>query len=104
MLSRGGSVTSSQVIGLPWYDPDDYARLRAMMSDPHAMAPDYESWRVSARHNEQVAKDAGLAVVRIALKPEIFAAWCSEHRLPLDSSARMQFVQEATRFQAPQPL
>jgi hypothetical protein len=88
-------MSSSQVIGMPWYRSDDYARLREMMTDPHSMAPDYEAWRASAENNEQVAKAAGLSILRVAIDPETFSEWCAERRLPLNSGARMRFANEA---------
>jgi hypothetical protein len=80
---------------MPWYSPDDYGRLRDMAADPHAMAAAYETWRASAVNNEQVAKDAGLTVVRVPIDPDVFAAWCAERNRELDSRARMQFASEA---------
>ena len=89
-----GPGVSSRVIAMPWYSPQDYGRLRAMVADQHAMAAAYEVWLASAQNNEQVAKDAGLTVVRVAIDPDEFAAWCAERDLALDSSARMRFASE----------
>jgi hypothetical protein len=82
---------------MPWYRPDEYARLREGMSDPHAMAPTYEAWRMAAEHNEQVAKDAGIGVVRVFIEYERFSFWCAERDLALDGAARMKFVNEAVQ-------
>lgn len=89
------SVSPNRVVAMPWYSPNDYERLRGMMSDQHAMAAAYETWRASAHNNEQVAKDAGLTVVRVPIDPDAFAAWCAERDLALDSGARMRFANEA---------
>jgi hypothetical protein len=84
----------SRVIGMPWYRAEDYARLREMMADPHAMAGGVEAWQASAVNNEQVARNAGLSVVRVLIEPDVFASWCSARNLPLDGSARMRFASE----------
>ena len=86
-----------RVIGMPWYRAEDYARLREMMADPHAMAAGFDAWQASAMNNERVAKDAGLSVVRVLIEPDAFAAWCSARSLPLDGSARMGFAAEAAQ-------
>jgi hypothetical protein len=87
-------VSTSRVIGVPWYRAEDYGRLRQMVSDPHAMAPAYEAWRASAENNEQVARDAGLTIVRVIVEPDAFAAWCTERHLVLDGGARIRFATE----------
>ena len=88
-------MASGRVIGMPWYSPEHYMRLRGMMSDQHTMAPAYETWRAAAQNNEQVATAAGLTVVRVRIDPDVFKAWCAERDLQLDSSARMRFASEA---------
>jgi hypothetical protein len=93
-------VSAARVIGIPWYSPEDYERIRGMMVDPETMAPGFELWRASAQNNEQVARDAGLEVVRVPIKPDVFAAWCAEHDLPLNGSARMRFAREAAQSQS----
>jgi len=58
------------------------------------MAQEYEAWRASAENNEQVARDAGLTIVRVILEPDVFAAWCTERHLALDGGARIRFATE----------
>jgi hypothetical protein len=83
-----------RVIGMPWYRAEDYARLREVVSDPHTMASAFDAWHASALNNEQVAKDAGLTVIRVVVDPAHFAAWCNERHLACDGSARMRFASE----------
>ncbi|MFC4174053.1 hypothetical protein ACFOYU_18700 [Microvirga sp. GCM10011540] len=81
-------------IGLPWYSREDYPRIRAMMNDPHNLAPSYDQWFMAAQNNERVAQEAGLEVVRVPITPEDFAAWCSARGVEPGSSARSQRAQE----------
>jgi hypothetical protein len=81
--------------GIPWYEREDYPQILALVEDPHVLAPAYDQWLAAARNNEQEAERAGVTVVRVAVKPDVFARWCAEHGLRLDSRARMRFVNEA---------
>lgn len=81
--------------GLPWYEREDYARILALVEDPHVLAPAYDQWLAAARNNEQEAERAGVTVVRVPIKPELFAHWCKEQGISPDSRARMRFVNEA---------
>jgi hypothetical protein len=83
------------MIGMLWYGRDDYSLIRAMMADPHNLAPSYEQWLMAAENNERVAQEAGLKVVRVKITPAEFAAWCAERRLSADGNARMRRAQEA---------
>jgi len=89
--------TPKRTIGLAWYSREDYPDIRAMMADPHTLAPSYEQWVMAAENNEQVARDAGLDVVRVRIAPAEFAAWCAERSLEPTSGARSRWVEEAVR-------
>jgi hypothetical protein len=53
-------------IGLPWYNREDYLRIRDMMTDRHNLASTYDSC----------------------------AKWCTEKGLEPDSAARIKYVAE----------
>jgi hypothetical protein len=84
-----------RTIGLAWYRREDYPGIRAMMADPHTLAPSYNQWLMAAENNERVAQEAGLHVVRVMLTPDGFAAWCAARNLEPASGARSRWVQEA---------
>lgn len=81
-------------IGLPWYSREDYLRIREMMTDPHNLAPTYESWLAAAENNESVGLKAGLQITRIMIEPDAFSRWCKEKGMEPDSAARRDYVAE----------
>jgi len=91
----------SRRIGLPWYRPEDYQRIREMMADRHNLASTYESWLAAAENNETVGREAGLQVSRILIEPEAFARWCAEKKVEPDSAARRDYVAEKNSQNAP---
>ena len=88
-------------IGLPWYRPEDYQRIRAMMADRHNLAPSYESWLAAAENNETVGREAGIHISRILIEPEAFARWCTEKGVEPDSAARRDYVAERSAESTP---
>ncbi|HZH51134.1 MAG TPA: hypothetical protein VEZ16_04550 [Microvirga sp.] len=86
---------SARKIGMLWYGREDYPRIRSMMSDPHNLAPSYDQWLMAAENNARVAEEAGLGVVRVAITPDDFAAWCAKRGLEPDGNARMLRAREA---------
>jgi hypothetical protein len=85
----------ARTIGLPWYNREDYARVRAVMTDPETLAPIYDGWLMAALNNEAVARQAGLQVVRAFVDPEGFPKWCGEQGLEANAKARARFAQQA---------
>ena len=84
----------ARTIGMLWYTREDYPRIRAMMADPHNLAPSYDQWLMAAENNEQVARTAGLMVLRVMIAPDEFATWCAERDLETDGKARARLAQE----------
>jgi hypothetical protein len=90
-------MTSGTPIGLPWYRRDDYEALLALFTDPNKMPATFDEWLSHAESIEKQLRTAGLAVVRIWLRPGPFEAWCKERGLQPDQWARLNFVNEAAR-------
>jgi hypothetical protein len=88
------SEVPARKIGLPWYQREDYSRIRTMMSDPHNLAPTYEQWLAAAENNESVGRQAGLDIVRVMIEPDAFARWCAEKGVEPGSAARMDYAKE----------
>ena len=82
------------IIGVSWYDREDYPRAREIMADAHVLPDTYEAWREKADGQEREAKATGLTVVRAVIKPEEFGAWCAARKLNVDAKARASFANE----------
>ncbi len=80
------------VVGLVWYDAEDYPAIQALMKDAHLLPPTYERWKLLAEQGEDVARRAGRRVVRITLKPDAFRQFCLRHGLDVDAHGRNQFA------------
>lgn len=89
-------------VGLPWYRRSDYAALLALFTDPDKLPVTFEEWLTRAESVEERLRSAGLAVIRVWIRPGPFEAWCRQHRLPPDQRARLMFANEVARQQARQ--
>lgn len=94
-------MTRPRRVALPWYRAADYARLCSLMADGDRLPARYDAWRLSAEQVEREVARSGVAVVRIEIEPEAFAAWCAHHGLARDGAARARFANEAMQ-QAPE--
>ncbi|TNC12351.1 hypothetical protein FF100_16105 [Methylobacterium terricola] len=85
-------------VGIAWYEPGDYPRLRAVMADA-GLPESYATWQMSAIQVEREVSRSGVAVARVRIEPEAFLAWCGERGVPPDAKARAAFVREAHEAQ-----
>ena len=77
---------------LAWLKSGDWRRWRAL--DPKGIQPRYKDWLEQAKRLEQGRQQEGIPVVRVAVDPEQFAAWCRQAGVEPDSRARANFAYE----------
>jgi hypothetical protein len=83
------------VLGVPWYSPEQYARVVSIMADPQALPATFQEWRGTVDYLQEQAKAAGIRIVRAPLDPDAFLAWCAQHGLAPDGRARTRYAREA---------
>ena len=79
-------------VGIPWYELEDFERVKAVMEDAHLLPQVYSVWRLKAEQTERHLRRQGKQVVRAPLRAEDFAAWCRTRGLHIDAKARMQYA------------
>lgn len=82
----------SCAIGLPWYRPENFLRLRNMCSDGTAFQDTYHDWLSSAQKHYERLLSQGKRVVRTDIDPAKFQIWCDIRGLRMDSHARRSFA------------
>lgn len=98
------SGREGDAIGLTWYEPHEYADVRALMKDGASYASSHRLWEEDARRVEQFFVSKGQATVRVYIHPSEFAQWCHLHGHELDARGRLAFGRwSASRGRAPNP-
>jgi hypothetical protein len=89
-----GAQVTLERIGVPWFPRVGFDELRSVMSDAHAIPDTFAEWERMAqtRFKELRRAHAPIRVEKIMLAQELFLAFCREHGLQPDSSARAQFA------------
>ncbi len=81
-------------VGLPWYEPENYEALRALLADGAKLPPVYEVWRIATTQMEQEVQRSGVDVVRVPIEPDAFTAWCEQNGRAADATARSHYAAE----------
>jgi hypothetical protein len=83
------------VMGFAWYDAAGFAQLQQRMPD---MSASYDDWRIGAQRDLRHHEAQGYRVIRIAIRPAEFFAWCQRRGvLAPGVRDRRQFAAEGAR-------
>lgn len=80
--------------GIPWFEPEEYARILEVMLYPPDMSRDYERWRDLAENSERNTKRNGHLAVRVVVHPDELIGWCAANAVQPSGNAIRQFVNE----------
>lgn len=81
-----------QTVGIPWYKPEHFVRLRAMFEDGHKLHPSYNEWLVAAEQTRKGLEAKGLKVVCVNIDPDEFPKWCHSEGMKIDADARNRYA------------
>ncbi len=80
------------IVGMAWYERDDYPRILEIMEDAEKLPRTYDEWKQRAELGESQMRAAGRRVVRAIIKPEEFVAWCATNGHNVDTNGRTAFA------------
>lgn len=81
-----------KIIGMAWYNPDNFARLIAMFEDGHKLHRTYPEWLKAAEANYKRLSTDGVRVVKVDIDPDQFPKWCKTKGLNLNAEARIAYA------------
>jgi len=81
-----------QAVGMSWYKPENFARLRAMFEDGHKLHRTYDEWLTAAETNKKMLEANGTRVFCVDIDPDEFPKWCTAQGLKLDANARNTYA------------
>lgn len=81
-----------RILGIPWYRPETYARLRAMFEDGEKLHRTYEEWFAAADDLRKRTEADGIRVICVDIDPDEFPGWCRANGTNLSAPARNRFA------------
>jgi hypothetical protein len=82
------------LVALAWFEPENYAGARAVMSDAEALPATYEEWLGSMHKALEGADASKMKVMKVNIEPARFLAWCQRLGISPDARARQAFANE----------
>jgi hypothetical protein len=81
-----------QILAVPWYRFETFARLRAIFDDADKIHGTYEEWFAYADAFRKREEGRGVRVICVDIEPEEFSQWCRANGIKLDADARHRFA------------
>lgn len=79
-----------KIVGMAWYRPDNYLRLRAMFEDGDKLHRTYSEWLAAAEAGQERFEAQVIRVFRVDIDLNDFPKWCVTKGLNLNAASRMQ--------------
>jgi hypothetical protein len=95
--NQKGDDEVRMVLGVCWYTPEEFIKMKQAASDREVFEDTYEEWRQFAEKTMADLKKQGADPRRVFVKTDDFRRWCDKNGLPTDGSARTRYVAEILR-------
>lgn len=89
---KAKSKRKALITGVAWYRADQWRRLREIAIDAGKIEETYEEWLIYAEDISAKMIDQGIVIKKVPVDVNDLEAWCRQRALPIDGTARAQFV------------
>jgi hypothetical protein len=80
------------LVGVAWYSPAQWQRLRDISDDPDDMPDSYVEWLRLAEENLNYLRRSGIKVKKVDIDCEELVRWCNEQGLKITGEARSRYA------------
>jgi hypothetical protein len=89
------------VVGVCWYTPEEWERVKATATDPDIFEESFSDWEIMANESFDLVRAAYPDTVKVFVSADEFLAWCIGTGKVNNSDARTEFVSELLRKRVP---
>lgn len=91
-------MPQTMIIGVGWYSPDQWSKLKLLADDSDTLDSNYEEWLAGVEKTlQELRKQPGIRPVKISVDVQDLQQWCRDHGKRLDGNARARFIAEKVR-------
>ena len=92
---KSGSIPA--IVGVAWYSPSQWQRLRDVSADPDQLEETHREWVACYERATLELAAQGLKVVKVRVDVSELEQWCRDKNLTIDGAARAQYVLETVQ-------
>ena len=91
-MAKSKINSSTPVIGVAWYQPDQWETLQNVAVDRDKLEETYAEWLADAERVVKQLQQKGLRVIKVDIQVTDLMLWCENQRIPLDGEARSKYT------------
>jgi len=88
---------SKLAVGVAWYSPEQWQRLREIAQDADSLHDTYQEWLSSVEKLIRETAASHVLIEKMDIDIEALVAWCNERNFAINGEARSQYVSEKLR-------
>jgi hypothetical protein len=85
------------IMGVSWYRPEQWERLREISEDKETFAVSYEVSLVESEKKIQNLEAQGMRPIKVEVDVEELLTWCTTQGLPVTPETRTKFMMNMLR-------
>jgi len=85
------------LMGVSWYRPEQWERLREIAEDKETFAISYEASLVDSEKKIQQLEAQGYRPIKVEVDVEALLTWCTTQGLPVTPETRTKFMMNTFR-------
>jgi hypothetical protein len=85
------------IMGVSWYCPEQWERLREISEDKATFDPSYEESLVTWEKKIQDLEAQGIRPIKVEVDVEALLTWCTVQGLPVTPETRTKFMMNTLR-------
>ena len=87
------SLAKLSVVGVPWYDVDEWEKIKNICEDPESFHKTYMQWLSYADKATVSLTKQGKPFERVKIKADEYENWCTKNKVKKNRSTRIKYVQ-----------
>ena len=92
-FNRYTSLAKQTVVGVPWYDVDEWKQTKNICEDPDSFHDTYMQWLSFADKATVSLTKQGKPFERVKIIANDYATWCNNHKIRKNRRTRIKYVQ-----------
>ena len=93
-MKKSKESQNKMVVGVAWYRPEQWQRVRDISTDADSLEDSYEAWLKLAEGELKKFQSSGLRVEKVDIDSEQLILWCNEQGMEVNTQARARYAAE----------
>ena len=85
-------MSQQKIVGVAWYYPEQWDKIRSHSKDRSEMAKDYADWERGAQDGIKKFERDGYTIRKVYIDVDMLVAWCKRQRVPVNGRSRSDYA------------